>query len=113
MKARAAPTSKVTGRGVEGSGSRTYGVGRQLLAYCPASFAKSPVGYQTEAATWRNACLTLRRTALSGKLAAKTDADITLTRETLDSILLKRKTFPDAIAASEIKVEGDPGKLGS
>jgi len=47
-----------------------------------------------------------------GKLAAKADAGITLTRETLDSILLKRKTIPDAITAGEIKVEGDPDKLG-
>src|SRR4029077_4902283 len=52
-------------------------------------------------------------THLSGKLAARADAGITLTRETLDSILLKRKTFPDAIAAGEIQVEGDPGKLGA
>jgi alkyl sulfatase BDS1-like metallo-beta-lactamase superfamily hydrolase len=51
-------------------------------------------------------------THLSGKLAAKADADITLTRTTLDSILLKQKTLPDAIMAGEIKVEGDPGKLG-
>jgi len=51
-------------------------------------------------------------THLSGKLAAKADAGITLTRATLDSILLKQKTFPDAIMAGEIKVEGDPGKLG-
>jgi alkyl sulfatase BDS1-like metallo-beta-lactamase superfamily hydrolase len=51
-------------------------------------------------------------THLSGKLAAKADAGITLSRETLDSILLKQKTFPDAITAGEIKVEGDPGKLG-
>jgi alkyl sulfatase BDS1-like metallo-beta-lactamase superfamily hydrolase len=51
-------------------------------------------------------------THLSGKLAAKADAGITLTRETLDSLLLRQKTFPDAVAAGEIKVEGDPGKLG-
>jgi alkyl sulfatase BDS1-like metallo-beta-lactamase superfamily hydrolase len=51
-------------------------------------------------------------THLSGKLAAKADAGITLTRGTLDSILLKRRTFAGAITAGEIKVEGDPGKLG-
>ena len=33
-------------------------------------------------------------------------------RATLDSVLLKQKTFPDAIMSGEIKVEGDPGKLG-
>ena len=51
-------------------------------------------------------------THLSGKLAAKADAGITLTRATLDAILLKQKTLPDAIMAGEITVEGDPGKLG-
>jgi alkyl sulfatase BDS1-like metallo-beta-lactamase superfamily hydrolase len=33
-------------------------------------------------------------------------------RTTLDSILLKQTTFPNAIKAGEIKVEGEPGKLG-
>ena len=50
-------------------------------------------------------------THLAGKLAPQADAGITLTRATLDAILLKQKTLPEAIAAAEVKVEGDPGKL--
>src|SRR5262249_48527000 len=51
-------------------------------------------------------------THLRGKLAAKPDAAYTLTRATLDSILIRRTTFADAIKAGDIKVEGAPGKLG-
>jgi alkyl sulfatase BDS1-like metallo-beta-lactamase superfamily hydrolase len=47
-----------------------------------------------------------------GKLAAKADAAFILTRTTLDSILLKQTTFPNAIKAGDIKVEGEPSKLG-
>jgi alkyl sulfatase BDS1-like metallo-beta-lactamase superfamily hydrolase len=50
-------------------------------------------------------------THLSGKLAANANAGFTLTRATFDSILVKQKTFPDAIKAGDIRVEGDPGKL--
>jgi len=51
-------------------------------------------------------------TNLRGKLAAKADAGFTLTRATLDSILLRQTTFANAIKAGDIKVEGEPGKLG-
>src|SRR5262249_31197604 len=51
-------------------------------------------------------------TNLRGKLAAKADAGFTLTRATLDSILLRQTTFTSAIKAGDIKVEGQPGKLG-
>lgn len=51
-------------------------------------------------------------TNLRGKLAAKADAGLTLTRATLDSILVRQQTFPNAIKAGDIKVEGDPGKFG-
>jgi alkyl sulfatase BDS1-like metallo-beta-lactamase superfamily hydrolase len=34
-----------------------------------------------------------------------------LTRATLDQILLKQKSFPEAIKAGEITVEGDAQKL--
>jgi linear primary-alkylsulfatase len=51
-------------------------------------------------------------THTSGKLNAKADASFVLTRATLDQILLKQKSFPDAIKAGEVKVEGDPRKLG-
>jgi alkyl sulfatase BDS1-like metallo-beta-lactamase superfamily hydrolase len=58
--------------------------------------------------------MTLENSALthvSGKLAAKAGAGFTLTRATLDSVLVKQKTFPDAISAGDIHVSGDPGKL--
>ena len=51
-------------------------------------------------------------THVSGKLAAKADASFTLTRTTLDQVLAKQKTFPDAIRAGDITFEGDPRKLG-
>jgi alkyl sulfatase BDS1-like metallo-beta-lactamase superfamily hydrolase len=51
-------------------------------------------------------------THLRGKLAAKADAGFTLTRATLDSILVRQTTFPNAIKAGDIQVEGEPGKLG-
>jgi hypothetical protein len=51
-------------------------------------------------------------THLRGKLAAKVDAGFTLTRVTLDSILVRQTTFPNAIKAGDIKVEGEPGKFG-
>jgi alkyl sulfatase BDS1-like metallo-beta-lactamase superfamily hydrolase len=51
-------------------------------------------------------------THLRGKLAAKADAAFTLTRATLNSILVRQTTFPNAIKAGDIKVEGEPGKLG-
>jgi alkyl sulfatase BDS1-like metallo-beta-lactamase superfamily hydrolase len=47
-----------------------------------------------------------------GKLAQKADASFVLTRAALDQILLKQKSFPDAIKAGEVQVEGDPRKLG-
>jgi alkyl sulfatase BDS1-like metallo-beta-lactamase superfamily hydrolase len=48
----------------------------------------------------------------TGALAPNADASFVLTRATLDQILLKQKSFPDAIKAGEVKVEGDPRKLG-
>jgi len=36
-------------------------------------------------------------THLRGKLAAKADADFTLSRATLDSVLARQTTFPTAI----------------
>jgi alkyl sulfatase BDS1-like metallo-beta-lactamase superfamily hydrolase len=51
-------------------------------------------------------------TNLRGKLAAKADAGFILTRATLDSILVRQTTFANAMKAGDIKVEGEPGKLG-
>jgi alkyl sulfatase BDS1-like metallo-beta-lactamase superfamily hydrolase len=63
----------------------------------------------------KNIVLNLENSALthtSGNLSRKVDAGFTLTRATLDQVMLKQKTFPDAIKAGEITVEGDPRKLG-
>jgi alkyl sulfatase BDS1-like metallo-beta-lactamase superfamily hydrolase len=51
-------------------------------------------------------------THISGKLSPNADASFTLSRMTLDHVLLKQMTFPEAIKAGEIRVEGDPRKLG-
>jgi alkyl sulfatase BDS1-like metallo-beta-lactamase superfamily hydrolase len=51
-------------------------------------------------------------TYLRGKLAANADAGFTLSRATLDSILSRQTTFPNAIMAGDIKFEGEPRKLG-
>jgi alkyl sulfatase BDS1-like metallo-beta-lactamase superfamily hydrolase len=51
-------------------------------------------------------------TNLRGKLTANADATFTLTRATLDSILIRQTTFDSAIKAGSIKVEGEPDKLG-
>lgn len=59
--------------------------------------------------------LTLENSALthvSGRQASNADATITLTRGTLDAITLRRTTFPDALQAGLVKVDGDPRKLG-
>jgi len=47
-----------------------------------------------------------------GKLAAKADAGSTLTRATLNSVLVRQTTFPDAIRSGDITVDGEPGKIG-
>lgn len=51
-------------------------------------------------------------TYLPERQAAQPDAAITLTRTALDAVLLGQTTFPAAIASGQIKVEGDPRKLG-
>jgi alkyl sulfatase BDS1-like metallo-beta-lactamase superfamily hydrolase len=51
-------------------------------------------------------------THISGKLSAKADASFTLARATLDQVLLKQRTFVDAVKAGDVGVEGDPRKLG-
>jgi alkyl sulfatase BDS1-like metallo-beta-lactamase superfamily hydrolase len=51
-------------------------------------------------------------THVSGKLSANADASFTLTRTTLNAILLKQMSFPYAIMANYVSFEGDPRKLG-
>ena len=59
--------------------------------------------------------LNLENCALSyvtGAQAADADAGFTLARATLDEVIAKQTTFPDAVAAGRIKFSGDPMKLG-
>lgn len=46
-----------------------------------------------------------------GVQAKNADATISLTRATLDNIMLKQTTLKDAIASGDVKVEGTQGKL--
>ncbi len=47
----------------------------------------------------------------SGRREGPPDAALTLTRATLNDILLQQATMQDKIASGEVKLEGDPGKL--
>ena len=49
---------------------------------------------------------------VAGAQAADADAGFTLARATLDEVIAKQTTFPDAVAAGRIKFSGDPMKLG-
>ncbi len=50
-------------------------------------------------------------TYVKGRQAANADAAVTLARDTLDAVTLQRTTFPDAMKAGLIKIDGDPRKL--
>lgn len=52
----------------------------------------------------QNATLTHR----AGSLADNPDASVSMTRATLDRILLRQLTFPDAVKAGDISVTGNP-----
>jgi linear primary-alkylsulfatase len=45
-------------------------------------------------------------------LAEDAQTTLTLTRDTLDSIVLKKTTFPEAVKSGQIVVAGDSGKVG-
>ena len=47
----------------------------------------------------------------SGQRAAHADATLTLTRQTLNAIMLTQTTFPEAVGAKKITIEGNPAKL--
>ena len=51
-------------------------------------------------------------TYVGGIQAAAADASFTLARSTLDEVIAKQTTFPEAVAASKIKFTGDPMRLG-
>lgn len=51
-------------------------------------------------------------TYVAGTQAAEADAGFTLARSTLDEVIAKQTTFPDAVAAGKIEFTGNPMKLG-
>ena len=58
--------------------------------------------------------LTLENSALTyvvGKQASSATATIALARDTLDAVTLQQTTFPDAMKAGLIKIDGDPRKV--
>jgi alkyl sulfatase BDS1-like metallo-beta-lactamase superfamily hydrolase len=58
--------------------------------------------------------LNLENSALTyteGALAPSADASFTLARDTLDEVIVKATTFPDAVAAGKIKFDGNPMRL--
>lgn len=62
-----------------------------------------------------NRVMNLENSALthtSGKLSDKADVSLTLTRAALDAISLKQRTFPESIKSGDVKLTGDPAKLG-
>jgi alkyl sulfatase BDS1-like metallo-beta-lactamase superfamily hydrolase len=62
---------------------------------------------QTFVLNLENCALTHR----SGRPSAEADATLTLSRQTLNAIMLMQTTFPEAVGAGEIKIEGNPSKL--
>ena len=50
-------------------------------------------------------------TYVAGKQAPNADATVTLARGTFDAVTLQRTTFPDAVKAGLVKIDGDPRKL--
>jgi alkyl sulfatase BDS1-like metallo-beta-lactamase superfamily hydrolase len=50
-------------------------------------------------------------TCVAGAEAADADAGLTLARGTLDEVIAKLTTFPEAVAGGKIKVSGDPMRL--
>ena len=51
-------------------------------------------------------------TYVEGVQAAEADASFTLARSTLDEVIAKQTTFPEAVAAGKIKFTGNPMRLG-
>ncbi|HUN97177.1 MAG TPA: alkyl sulfatase dimerization domain-containing protein, partial [Bradyrhizobium sp.] len=51
-------------------------------------------------------------TYVAGAQAAEADAGFTLARSTLDEVIAKQTTFPEAISGGRIKFTGNPMKLG-
>ncbi len=51
-------------------------------------------------------------TYVAGIQAAAADASFTLARSTLDEVIAKQTTFPEAVGAGKIKFTGNPMRLG-
>jgi alkyl sulfatase BDS1-like metallo-beta-lactamase superfamily hydrolase len=51
-------------------------------------------------------------TYVAGMQEAKADAGFTLARGTLDEVIARLTTFPEAVAAGKIKFTGNPMRLG-
>jgi len=51
-------------------------------------------------------------TYVAGTQSSTADAGFTLSRGTLDEVIAKQTTFPDAVAAGKVKFTGNPMKLG-
>jgi len=62
---------------------------------------------QTYVLNLENCALTHR----SGQRVTHADATLTLTRQTLNAIMLMQTTFPEAVGAGKIAIEGSPAKL--
>ena len=50
-------------------------------------------------------------THVAGKQSDKANATLTLARSTLDAIVLRKTTFPEAVQTGLVMIEGDPTKL--
>jgi alkyl sulfatase BDS1-like metallo-beta-lactamase superfamily hydrolase len=60
--------------------------------------------------------LTLKHSTLThrmGETAANADVSVTTTRATMDQIVLRKLTIPDALASGALKLEGEIPKLGA
>ena len=81
----------------------------------PKAEGKHIVLNWTFADTSESFVLTLENCALTyiaGTQAATADASFTLARGTLDEVIAKQTTFPEAVAGGKIKVSGNPMRLG-
>ena len=88
--------------GVRLNGPRAEGRRVVTLWQFPDSGRSYTLNLENSALTW-----------LPQRSAATPDAVLTLTRATLDQILLGRLSFPDAVSGGAIQVEGDRMKLFS
>ena len=78
------------------------------------AFPAAPLPATFDAERILQVVLNLENSALTyvtGKQSDKADATITLARATLDAVTLRKTTFPEAVQAGLIRIEGDAGRL--